>query len=166
MKKTIVILLSLFLILSLTACGSSANQTEQSLAEGSSSESTEAPESQLEEPEASKVQETEVLVAYFSATNTTEGVAVHIANGLNGELYEILPEDPYTDADLDYNDDNSRTTMEMNDPDARPVIAGSVENMEQLTSGAQWLAGQRFNGSDSQDTVMEWVNGLELDLGE
>lgn len=72
-----------------------------------------------------------VLVAYFSATNTTEGVAEHIANGLNADLYEIIPEDPYTDADLNYNDNNSRSTIEMNDPSSRPAISGSVENMGQ-----------------------------------
>lgn len=157
-----------------------------------------------------------VLVAYFSATGTTEGVAEHIANGLNGDIYEIVPETPYTDADLNYSDNNSRSTIEMNDPNVRPAISGSVEdmeqydvvfigypiwwgeaprivstfmesydfagktivpfctsggsgmgssatNLEQLTSGAEWLEGQRLNGSDSQDEVMEWVNSLGLD---
>ena len=159
------------------------------------------------------------MVAYFSATGTTKGVAEHIANGLNADIYEIVPEEAYTDADLDYNDNNSRTTIEMNDPDARPAISGSVENMEQydiifvgypiwwgeaprivstfmesydfsgktivpfctsggsgigssasnlerLTSGATWLDGRRLNGSDSQDTVMEWVDSLDLNLAE
>ena len=75
-------------------------------------------------------EENQVLVAYFSATNNTEGVAQHIASILDAELYEITPAVPYTSADLDYGDDSSRTTIEMNDPDARPEIAGSVENME------------------------------------
>lgn len=94
-------------------------------------ESTDIPESQTEETEAPDVQESKALVAYFSVTNTTEGVAEHIANGLNADIYEIVPEDSYTDADLNHNDNNSRTTIEMNDPDARPEISGSVENMEQ-----------------------------------
>ncbi|MDE7268104.1 MAG: flavodoxin [Lachnospiraceae bacterium] len=72
-----------------------------------------------------------VLVAYFSATNTTKDVAENLAGGLGADLYEIVPETPYTDADLNYHDDNSRTTIEMNDPNARPAISGSVENMEQ-----------------------------------
>ena len=84
-----------------------------------------------EESEIPDEQGSRILVAYFSATNTTKGVAEHIANGLGAELYEIVPEEPYTDADLDYNDDSSRSTIEMNDPDARPVISGSVENMDQ-----------------------------------
>lgn len=45
-------------------------------------------------------------------------------------------------------------------------IGSSASNLEQLTSGAAWLDGRRLNGSDSQDTVMEWVNGLGLNLGE
>ncbi|MDO4283870.1 MAG: flavodoxin [Eubacteriales bacterium] len=72
-----------------------------------------------------------VLVAYFSATNTTEGVAEEIAGSLGADLYEIVSAEPYTDADLNYNDDNSRSTIEMNDPSSRPEISGSVENMEQ-----------------------------------
>ncbi len=150
MKKTIAILLSLVMILGFAACGNSASQTEQPSTEENSVESmagmeetaensntdvenTDVPESQPEEKDAPDVQESKVLVAYFSATGTTEGVAKYIANGLNADIYEIVPEDSYTDADLDYNDNNSRTTIEMNDPDARPAISGSVENMEQYT---------------------------------
>lgn len=77
-----------------------------------------------------------MLVAYFSATNTTEGVAEYIANGLNADIYEIVPEEPCTDADLNYNDNNSRTTIEMNDQDVRPAISGSVEDMEQYAQKA------------------------------
>lgn len=224
MKKAIVILLSLTMILGLAACGNSASQTEQPSTEDTSVESkadTESAETStdMENTDNQDVQDHKVLVAYFSATGTTKGVAEHIANGLNADIYEIVPEEPYTDADLDYNDNNSRTTIEMNDPDARPAISGSVENMEQydtvfigypiwwgeaprivstfvesydfsgktivpfctsggsdmgssatnleqLTNGAAWLDGRRLNGSDSQDTVMEWVNSLDLNLAE
>ena len=234
MKKVITVLISLLMILSLAACGNSASQTGQpsteekpmestadnvgSVESGTSVENTEA-SGNADIPEDPEEQGTKVLVAYFSATNTTRGIAEHIANGLNADIYEIVPEEPYTDADLNYNDNNSRTTIEMNDPDARPAISGSVEdmeqydivfigypiwwgeaprivstfvesydfsgktivpfctsggsgvgssatNLEQLTDGADWLPGKRLNGSDSQDTVMEWVNGLGLDFGE
>lgn len=149
LKKTIAILLSMFVILSLAACGNSANRTGQSAVEGDFAEistnddmsekdsnaddmeNAEISETQQGEGESSKGQETKVLVAYFSATNTTKGVAEHIADGLHADLYEIVPEEPYTDADLNYNDNNSRTTIEMNDPDVRPAISGSVENMEE-----------------------------------
>lgn len=224
MKKAIAILLSLTMILGLAACGNSASQTEQPSTEDTSVESkadTNSAENStdMENTDNQDVQDHKVLVAYFSATGTTKGVAEHIANGLNADIYEIVPEDPYTDADLNYNDNNSRTTIEMNDPNARPAISGSVENMEQydiifvgypiwwgeaprivstfmesydfsgktivpfctsggsgigssasnlerLTSGATWLDGRRLNGSDSQDTVMEWVNSLDLNLGK
>lgn len=223
MKKIIAILLSLVMVLGLTACGNSVESTvnmeESTENNRSDTARVDVPESQPEETEAPDVQESKVLVAYFSVTNTTEGVAEHIANGLHADIYEIVPEDPYTDADLNYNDDNSRTTIEMNDPAARPKISGSVENMEQydvvfigypiwwgdaprivstfmesydfsgktivpfctsgssaigssaanleqLTNGAEWLSGRRLNGSDDQDTVMEWVNSLGLHFEE
>lgn len=149
MKKTITILLSLFMIFGLAACGDSTGQTGQTSTEGSTVEeavnsdtteengitgdegSAENPQVQQEGLDGQEAQESKVLVAYFSATNTTEGVAKNIANGLHADIYEIVPEDPYTDEDLNYHDNNSRTTIEMNDPDVRPAISGSVDNMEQ-----------------------------------
>lgn len=71
------------------------------------------------------------LVAYFSASGVTERAAKEIAGGVDADLYEILPTQPYTDADLDWTDKKSRSTAEMNDPACRPEIAGTVENMEQ-----------------------------------
>lgn len=72
-----------------------------------------------------------VLIAYFSATNTTERIAEYLSDGLNADLYEIVPAVPYTSADLNYGDSSSRTSIEMNDPNSRPAISGSVANMEQ-----------------------------------
>ena len=232
MKKFAAFSLTLMMVISLAACAGNSEPAETNSPDVESSvvDETSASESSAAESEpgteASQPDETEteaegtkVLVAYFSATGTTEGVAEHIANGLNADIYEIVPEEPYTDADLNYNDNNSRTTIEMNDPSARPAISGSVDNMdqydivflgypiwwgeaprsvstfmesydfsgktivpfctsggsgvgssatnlEQLTSGANWLEGRRLNGRDSQDTVMEWVNSLGLSLGE
>lgn len=217
MKKTITILVSLMTVLCLTACGNSAEEDAE--AQGSDTqtetENTGLSETQQTEAETPETQENKVLVAYFSATGTTKAVAENIVNGLNADIYEIIPEEPYTDADLDYNDSSSRSTIEMNDPASRPAISGSVENMEQydivfvgypiwwgeaprivstfvesydfsgktvvpfctsggsgvgssdsnleqLTSGATWMKGHRLNGNDSQETVMEWVNGLGL----
>ena len=160
-----------------------------------------------------------ILVAYFSATNTTEGVAKKFADGLDADIYEIVPKVPYTSADLNYNNPDCRANKEQNDSNSRPEISGSVENMEQydivfigypiwwgqapkimytfmenydfsgktivpfctsgsssigssatnlekLTSGAVWKSGTRFSGSASQNTIMEWVRGLGLNLGE
>ncbi len=68
------------------------------------------------------------LVAYFSATNTTRPLAEYAADILNADLYEIVPEVPYTDADLAYYT-NGRADREQNDSSARPAISGSVANM-------------------------------------
>ena len=70
-----------------------------------------------------------VLVAYFSATGNTEGVAEIIADTTGGTLFEIVPEVPYTDADLNYSNDDCRANREQNDENARPAIANEVEDM-------------------------------------
>ncbi len=67
-----------------------------------------------------------VLVAYFSATGTTERVAKAIAETTEGTLYEIVPQPRYTAADLNWNDRQSRSSVEMNDPECRPQIGGET----------------------------------------
>ncbi len=71
---------------------------------------------------------TNIFVAYFSATGTTEGIAKHIQTILDADIYEIEAADPYTAADLNYNSD-CRANREQNDPKARPQITGSVTDM-------------------------------------
>ncbi len=71
------------------------------------------------------------LVAYFSASGTTEGVAKKVAEAAGADLFEIKPEVPYTNADLNWMDKKARSTVEMNDPSSRPATTGTVENMEQ-----------------------------------
>ena len=70
-----------------------------------------------------------VLVAYFSATGTTAGVAERLAKATGGDLFEIKPEQPYTDADLDWRDKQSRSSVEMADKSSRQAIASKVEDM-------------------------------------
>lgn len=69
------------------------------------------------------------LVAYFSATGTTSKVAETLADAIGADIYEIEPEIPYTEADLNWRDANSRSSVEMNDPNSRPAIAGKRDNM-------------------------------------
>ncbi len=71
------------------------------------------------------------LVAYFSCTGTTQGVAQTIAEALGADLFEIIPAEPYSDEDLNYHDDNSRSTREQNDPSVRPEIASRIEDLNQ-----------------------------------
>lgn len=62
------------------------------------------------------------LVAYFSATGTTAKAARSIADITGGELFEIAPQNLYTDADLDWNDKQSRSSVEMNNAQSRPAL--------------------------------------------
>ena len=75
-----------------------------------------------------------VLVAYFSATGVTEGVAKRIAEIKGGTLLEIKPETEYTNADLDWTDEQSRSSLEMKDRNSRPAITGQIDNMADYTT--------------------------------
>ena len=71
------------------------------------------------------------LVAYFSAGGTTAGIAEKLAKVTEADLFEIKPKIKYTDADLDWNNPKSRSSVEMKDLSCRPGIASKVENMSQ-----------------------------------
>jgi flavodoxin len=70
-----------------------------------------------------------ILVAVFSASGVTEKVGREIARIAGADFYEIVPKSIYTDADLNWNNSQSRSSVEMNDPSARPEIAGTVADM-------------------------------------
>lgn len=70
-----------------------------------------------------------ILVACFSATGTTAQAAEKLANITGGELYAITPAKSYTSADLDWHDKQSRSSVEMNDPKARPALKNKKENI-------------------------------------
>lgn len=70
------------------------------------------------------------LVAYFSASGTTMDVASRLARVTDGDLFAIVPADPYTSADLDWRDKQSRSTLEAADPSCRPAITSKVERIE------------------------------------
>ena len=69
------------------------------------------------------------LVAVFSASGVTKRVGEEIARAAGADFYEIVPKDIYTPADLDWMNKKSRSSVEMNDPSARPAIAGDVPDM-------------------------------------
>ena len=72
-----------------------------------------------------------ILVAYFSASGVTEKVADKLAKEIGADLFEIEPEIPYSDADLDWMDKKSRSSVEMNDRKSRPAIRSRVGDFGQ-----------------------------------
>ena len=69
------------------------------------------------------------LVAYFSASGITKAAAERLAKAAGADLCEIKPATPYTRADLDWTNQKSRSSVEMNDPDSRPEIEEQLSNM-------------------------------------
>ena len=135
MKRISALFLSLAMILSLAACGtnsSNESSTPESSTPPASSEvqePSETPESEEISPtgeESGSQPETDgeaggTLVVYFSATGNTEQAATYIADITGGDLFELEPAEPYTNEDLNYNDDNSRVSQEYADESLRDV---------------------------------------------
>ena len=142
MKRIFSLVLTAALMLTLTACGSAHGQGSTPAPEGNppaptapetppANQPEDTPPAEEQTPEETDDGGKKILIAYFSATNNTEGIANHLDDILDADLYEIVPEQPYTSDDLNYNDSSSRSSQEMDDPNARPVISGSVDSMEQ-----------------------------------
>lgn len=74
------------------------------------------------------------LVAYFSASGVTKSVAERLAKTAGADLFEIEPAKPYTAADLNWNDKNSRSTLEANDPTYRPAIASKPLELDEYSA--------------------------------
>ena len=69
------------------------------------------------------------LIAYFSATGTTKKVAVNLARAVDGDLFEIIPKQKYTNKDLDWTNKKSRSSIEMNNLSYRPQILNKIDNI-------------------------------------
>ncbi len=152
MKKAALTILSFFCIFAMSGCGNSqtdSNINSDSTVQNTTAEPTESEKTTAEnsdiiptsesvttpEPEEEKDStEDETLVVYFSATGTTKGVAERIASVTNADLYEIIPAEPYSSDDLDWHDSKSRTSIEMNDTDARPAIASDTISLDSYST--------------------------------
>ena len=229
-KKLLSLSLAAVMALSLAACGQSdATDDSQSAGPNQEETSTPAPTPTPENgedtsaPDASEPEDSQsgenggVLVVYYSATGNTEAVAGYIAEATGGDLFELEPAEPYTDADLNWTDENSRVTLEHEDESLRDVelVADTVDNwdsydtvfigypiwwgiaawpvdgfveandftgktvipfctssssglgqsgelLSEMAGTGDWLEGQRFRSSASQEDVTEWVDSLGL----
>lgn len=120
-----------------------AAETETAEAETETTETETEPAAETETTEVEPAADTETaettepeseqtggtLVVYFSATGNTQAVAQTIADTLGAEIYQIVPEQPYTDEDLNWNVADSRVNVEHEDPSFRPAIAGGVPDL-------------------------------------
>lgn len=105
-----------------------SEETKETEAQSDITSETESPES-ISAGEQETEMGKKILVVYFSCTGTTKPLAEYAAEILGAELYEIVAEDPYTEADLAYYT-GGRADQEQNDPHSRPAISGSVENID------------------------------------
>lgn len=140
MKKRISMIMVICLLLSLTACGVNSGTNSNTEPSATQSQAETPPSEPAEDPGVSADDSAEgsdpatepteeaakTLVVYFSATGNTKAVAEEISRLTGADLYEIVPADPYTDADLNYNNNDCRANQEMNDTSARPAIVSGV----------------------------------------
>ena len=125
MKKVFSMLLALCLIIGLAAC-SGGNDPD----EAAGTENEQAAAEEQKDDNGSGNSGNETLVVYFSATGNTRAVAEKIASITGADIYEIRAAQEYTEADLDWNDSDSRTTHEQNDASVRPEIGSEPVSLE------------------------------------
>lgn len=126
MKLLTTLLMTLTLLFS-TACNGGTGQNKPQPPLNHEITATENGEQTMENEDSTA---SDILVVYFSATGTTKPLAEYAADILNADIYEIVPEVPYSEADLTYYT-NGRADREQNDSSVRPAISGSIENVEQ-----------------------------------
>ena len=173
----------------LAGCGAGSGQDEsqtQSNTGAASENESSAATTEEDSAEASSEAETDgdgtqgkTLVVYFSATGNTERVAEVIADTTGGELFKLEPVDPYTDEDLNYNDDNSRVSQEYADESLRNVelVADTVDDwqdMERIYIGypvwwgiAAWPVNTFVEANDfTGKTVIPFCTSASSGLGD
>ena len=156
MKKWIALILGVVMVLGVTACGdgqngnggtpsrneSQSNETktlgmEESSQQGSESNSETIVEVQEEGAETStempEISGGKTLVVYYSASGNTKEVADYIASAMEGDLFELVPTEIYTGADLDWTDKDSRVSREHDNEDERdvPLVSDTVDNWDE-----------------------------------
>ncbi|MGN0173699.1 MAG: flavodoxin, partial [Acutalibacteraceae bacterium] len=165
MKKFLAVFLTACFIFALAGCAGKDNSVN------STTQNTQA---KSKENKSNKV-----LVAYFSATGNTESVAKIIADNTNADVFEITPKNEYTDEDLDWTNDESRVSVEHNNPDKRNVELVTItpekfDDYDTVFIGypiwwgiAAWPVDSFVKGNDfSGKTVIPFCSSLSSGLGE
>ena len=150
MKKLTALLLSGLMVLGLAACGNSQNGgTPSNSTTGTDSKnatvstengSTENSDNSMTDTQTTDAGSTDngnkILVVYYSASGHTKRVAMDIANALNADTFELVPQTPYTDEDLDWTADGSRVNKEHDDESLRdiPLVQNTVENWNEYST--------------------------------
>ena len=149
MKKRILasILTGLLLVMT-SGCASEKNTQADTKQPETKAEDTQA------DAETGEITDQKTVVVYFSATGNTKTIAEEIADVTGSELFELQPKEPYTEDDLDYNDDNSRVCKEHADRNQRNVelVSTTVDNwqdVEVVYLGYPYLVGRSILGSRS-----------------
>lgn len=128
-KRITALFIAAAMLFSVSACGNGNQNNEgtQSKPEQAEPVKEERPEDTIQaDAEPERAAEGKGLVIYFSCTGNTEVLAEEIAAQTGAELVRILPEEPYSEEDLNYHEDDCRANMEQNDDAARPAIAGDA----------------------------------------
>ena len=205
----------------LSGCGASEDTQNQSDSTAQSDQSADETgsdtETNTEDTTDGGASGGKTLVVYYSATGNTEAVANYIAEATGGDLFELEPIEPYTDADLDWTDDNSRVSQEYADESLRDVelVSATVEGfdeyenifvgypiwwqvaawpvnqfienndftgktvipfctsvssgigdsgqlLEEMAGTGNWIEGERFRSSVSEEEVVAWLDSLGL----
>lgn len=195
MRKITAILLSILMVLGLTACGNSKNSDttsnstketeakETTAAEDESESGTENSENSAADAQAKDTGSTDkgnkILVVYYSATGNTERVAKDIASALNADTFQLEPKTPYTDEDLDWTANGSRVNKEHDDESLRdiPLVKDTADNWDEYTTVligypiwwgiAAWPVNEFVKNNDFTDkTVIPFATSSSSGLGE
>lgn len=127
MKKIFAAMFAALMICMMTACGNSSAEKNSADEKNPPAEKNPA----AAEQSAAEKSANEILVVYFSCAGHTKKAALEVAEILHADTFEIVPAEPYTPEDLNYNVKNCRANVEQENPAARPEIAGKIENFAQ-----------------------------------